>query len=64
MRICVEMETSYNINKNNDFTKFFVMTQYAEGFNYNSQRSIFWLQELQRKFVDCFVDIGKYRATF
>lgn len=37
MRIYVEMETSYNINKNNDFTKFFVMTQYAEDFNYNSQ---------------------------
>lgn len=63
MRIYVEMETSYNINKNNDFTKFLSWLN-MQKILIIIHSSIIWLQELQRKFEDCFVDIGKYRATF
>lgn len=63
MRIYAEMETFYNTNQN-DFTGLFIMTQYAKDFNYNSQSSIIWLKELQGKLEDCFVNIGKCRATF
>lgn len=50
--------------ENLDFTHFVNMEKYKEDYNFNKQRYVGWLQELQGKFEDRFVDIEKFRPAF
>lgn len=50
--------------KDYDFTHFDNMEKYKEDTNFNIQRYVGWLQKLQEKFEERFIDVEKFRPAF